>query len=253
MLELRRALGWLVRRIGRRRTFPGMNRLKIARAALRNKSPSPLGALLRGMVAGAIGAGFQSLFFKATARWSPPPTRLPKELQKPERQAQKESSLQTVARRTVEGLMKRGPLSEESKTAAGTAVHYLFGAGWGGLYGLCRESFPTSPVLFGIGVWLASESVLLPAFRVAAWPQHYSLKEHHYAVHAHLVYGLGTAAAYALLRDLGPVPVTTVPAMLGLQAWAWLLRTPPGRLFQRAQPWTQRLLKGTLVQKAALA
>lgn len=230
-----------------------MKRLLMARAALRPKAPSPLGALARGLVAGAIGAGVQSLFFRATQRWAPAPTKLPRQLQKPEPQAQAESPLQTAARRTVEGLMQRGPLPEEAKAAAGTAVHYLFGAGWGGLYALARESFPTSPVLFGIAVWLASDNLLLPAFRLAAWPRHYSLKEHHYAVHAHIVYGLGTAAAYALLRDLGPVPVTTVPAMLGLQAWAWLLRTPPARLLQRQKPWAQRLLHGTLVQKAALA
>lgn len=230
-----------------------MNRFQVARAALRQKAPSPLGALLRGLVAGAIGAGVQSVFFKATRRWTPQPTRLPKELQKPEAEAQEESALQTLARRTADGLMQRGPISPETKSAAASAVHYGFGAAWGGLYALCRESFPTSPVLFGLGVWMASDNLLLPAFRLAAWPQHYSLKEHHYAIQAHLAYGLSTAAAYAVLRDLGPVPVSTVPAMLALQAWAWLLRTPPARLLQRTQPWTQRFLHGTLVQKAALA
>ncbi len=228
-----------------------MNHLRMLRAAARRKSPSPLGAVVRGMIAGAIGAGVQSLFFKATARWKPKPTRLPEELQTPD--AQEESPLQTVARRSLEGLMQRGPVAPETTAAAGSAVHYLFGAGWGGLYALCRESFRTSPVLFGIGVWAVSDNLLLPAFRVAAWPQHYSLREHHYAVHAHVVYGLGTSAAYALLRDLGPMPLSTVPAMLALQAWAWLLRSPPGRLIQRVQPWQRRFLNGTLVQKAALA
>lgn len=225
----------------------------MVRAAARGKRPSPLGAVVRGMVAGAIGAGVQSLFFKATARWMPTPTRLPKELQKPEPEAQDESSLQTVARRSIEGLMQRGPIAPETKAAAGSAVHYLFGAAWGGLYALCRESFRTSPVLFGLGVWMASDNLILPAFRVAAWPQHYSLREHHYAVHAHVVYGLGTSAAYALLRDLGPMPLSTVPAMLALQAWAWILRSPPARIIQSVQPWQKRFLHGTLVQKAALA
>jgi hypothetical protein len=100
---------------------------------------------------------------------------------------------------------------------------------------------------------MASDNLLLPAFRVTAWPQHYTLKEHHYAARAHLVYGLSTAAAYALLRDLGPVPLTAVPATLLLQAWAWLLRSPPGHLFGRRQPWQRRIVNGTLVQRAALA
>ena len=230
-----------------------MNHLRMMRAAARRKKPSPLGAVVRGMIAGAIGAGAQALFFKATARWMPKPTRLPKDLQKPEPEAKDETPLQTVARRSVEGMMQRGPITAETKDAAGSAIHYLFGAAWGGVYALCRETFRTSPVLFGIGVWMASDNLLLPAFRVAAWPQHYSLKEHHYAVHAHVVYGLGTSAAYALLRDLGPMPLSTVPAMLGLQAWAWFLRSPPGRLIRQVQPWRQRFLNGTLVQKAALA
>ena len=230
-----------------------MNSLRMVRASARRKKPSPVGAVVRGMIAGAIGAGVQSLFFKATARWMPKPTRLPPALRKPEPEAQEESPLQTVSRRTVEGLMQRGPITKETKSAAGSAIHYLFGAAWGGVYALCRESFRTSPVLFGLGVWMASDNLLLPTFRVAAWPQHYRLEEHHYAVHAHLVYGLSTSAAYALLRDLGPMPLSTVPAMLALQAWAWILRSPPARLIQRVQPWRQRFLNGTLVQKAALA
>ena len=230
-----------------------MNSLRMVRAAARRKSPSPLGAVVRGMIAGAIGAGVQSLFFKATARWMPKPTRLPPELHKPEPEARDETSLQTVARRSIEGLMQRGPITPEAKAAAGSGVHYLFGAAWGGVYALCRESFRTSPVLFGIGVWMASDNLILPAFRIAAWPQHYRLEEHHYAVHAHVVYGLSTSAAYALLRDVGAMPLSTVPAMLALQAWAWILRSPPARLIQHVQPWRQRFLHGTLVQKAALA
>ena len=224
----------------------------MARAAARRKSPSPLGAVLRGMIAGAIGAGVQSLFFKATAQWRPQPTNLPPDLRKPEPEAQDESSLQTVARRTVEGLMQRGPLDAETKAAAGSAVHYLFGAAWGGLYALCRESFRTSPVLFGLGVWMASDNVILPAFRLAAWPQKYRLLEHHYALQAHFAYGLGTAATYAVLRDVGAAPLAALPALVALQARAWALRTPPGRLAQTVQPFPKRAINHFL-GKAALA
>ena len=209
------------------------NRLRIGRALSRSRAPSPFGALLRGMAAGVIGAGLQSLFFKATAQLLPKPTQLPPELGKPEPEAQKESSLETVARRWVEGLMQRGPLEGEQKARAASVVHYAFGALWGGLYGLLRESTPVPPTLFGAAVWLASDNLILPAFRVAAWPQHYSLREHHYALHAHFAYGLGTAGAYALLRDLGPVPLAALPAVLALQAKAWLGRTPPARLLAR--------------------
>src|SRR5207248_7512769 len=109
----------------------GMNRLHLCRIALRSKSPTPLGAFVRGLAAGALGAAAQSLFFMATRRWAPTPTRLPRQLRTPEQKAQSESSVETVARRTVEGLMKRGPLEDADKARAGSAVHYLFGAAWG--------------------------------------------------------------------------------------------------------------------------
>ena len=230
-----------------------MNRLRILRAAVRRKAPTPLGALARGLLAGAIGAGVQSLFFLTTRRWAPEPTRPPPGAAGPEPEAHDETNLQTVARRLTEDMMQRGPVSPERKTRAASAVHYFFGAAWGGLYGLCRESFRVSPLGFGAAVWVAGDNVLLPAFHAAASPRKPSLKERHYALQAHLVYGLSTAAAYAFLRDLGPVPLSTVPAMLALQAWAWMLRTPPARLLRRSQPWPRRFFRGTLVQKAALA
>ena len=230
-----------------------MNRLRLYRVALRRKAPTPVGAFVRGLAAGALGAAAQSLFFAATRRWAPTPTKLPRHPRKPEQKAQSESSVQTVARRAVEGLMKRGPLEEADKARAGTAVHYLFGALWGSVYALCRESFATSPMLFGASVWAASDNLLLPAFRVAAWPHHYSLEEHHYALQAHFAYGLATASAYALLRDLGPVPLKMLPAVLALQAWAYWLRTPPMRLLARKKPLAQRFLAGAVVQRAALA
>ncbi len=226
-----------------------MNRLRIVQAALRRKAPSPLGALARGLIAGAIGAGAQSIFFKLVR--SPPPSRPPEGEGKPE--GDDVSALQAMAGRTVEGLMKR-PLPPEAKARVASAIHYLFGAMWGGVYGLTRESLPAfPPPLFGAAVWMASDNLLLPAFRLAAWPHRYGVKEHRYALGAHVAYGMATAGSYAVLRDLGPMPLTAVPAMVLLQAWAFLMRLPPARLVLRTRPWTTRFLHGTLVQKAALA
>jgi hypothetical protein len=227
--------------------------MRLLRLAATSRAPSPLGALARGLVAGALGAGVQSLFFLATKRWMPKPSEVAPELSKPEPEARGETNLETVARRAGEGLMQRGPLDTGTKSAAGRAVHYAFGAAWGGLYGLARESRRVSPIGFGAIVWMASDNFLLPLFRVSGWPKHYSLKEHHYALQAHFVYGLGTAAAYALLRDVGPMPLGTLPAVAGLQLWAWLLRTPPARVLRKAKPWPRRVLQGTLLQKAAMA
>ena len=219
---------------------------------LRRRPPSPLGALVRGLIAGAAGAGLQSLFFRATARWTPEPTRVPPDQGGKPAREQKENNLETTGRRFVEGLMKRGPLHAAEKRRAATAVHYLFGAMWGGLYGLWRESGRSPGSVFGVVVWLASDNLILPAFRLSGWPQRYRLAEHGYALQAHLVYGVGTAAAYALLRDVGSAPLAALPALVALQARAWALRTPPGRLAQRAQPWPKKFFN-QFANRVALA
>jgi hypothetical protein len=126
-------------------------------------------------------------------------------------------------------MMKRGTLDAAAKGRLASALHYAFGAAWGGVYALLRESLPALPAtLFGVAVWAVSDGVLLPAFRLAAWPRHYSLREHHYALHAHVVYGLVTAGAYAAVRRLGVAPLAALPALLALRARSWLSRLPPG-------------------------
>src|SRR6266850_3295346 len=133
-------------------------KLAIASRLARRRGPTPLGAFLKGLLAGAAGAFVQNQFFKATQRLKPDASQVPEEEGGKPQPESKETSPETVARRWTEGLMLRGPLSPEGKRKGGSAVHYLFGAGWGGLYGLARESFPwMSPALFGALVWLLSD------------------------------------------------------------------------------------------------
>jgi hypothetical protein len=215
-----------------------LRRVALGRAVVRRKASTPIGALARGLCAGIVGALAQDLFFRVTARLAPRPTPVPPELGKPEREATHEHNLETAARRLYVGMMRRGPLDAPAKRRLAGALHYAFGAAWGALYALLRESVPAVPAtLFGIGVWAMSDGLLLPAFRLAAWPRHYSLREHHYALHAHVVYALATAGAYAALRDLGAVPLAALPALIALHARLWLSRLPPGQLvFGRREP-----------------
>ncbi len=214
-------------------------RLSLAWQAARVKKPSPLGALCKGLLAGVVGAWAQDQFFRATKKWTPAPSAVPPSEGRPEFAARHETPLETVARRLIEDLMKRGPLDEAGKKRVARAVHYAFGAGWGGLYALSRETAPRLPAsVFGAAVWMLSDNLLLPAFRVALWPSQYRAAEHHYALQAHLAYGLATAGAYAVLRDLGVSPLAALPALIALRAKLWLKKTPPGRLVekQRAAP-----------------
>src|SRR5690242_10930869 len=125
-----------------------MNRVRLVKAAMRRKAPTPMGALVRGLIAGAIGAGAQSLFFKLLK--APPQSRPPEGEGKPE--GDDVSALQAMAERTTAGLMKR-PVPETAKPKIAGAIHVLFGAMWGGLYGLARESARFPPQLFGAAVW----------------------------------------------------------------------------------------------------
>ena len=163
---------------------------------------TPIAALLEGLIAGAIGAGVQTLFFRATRSITPPSP--PDAFRPPKPQAAKETQTEMVARRLVEGLAQRGPLSEQAKKRGAELVHYGFGAGWGALYGLLRESYPSmrrpSGVLgFSAAVWLLGDNLLLPVIRVAGWPHRYPLKTHAYALAAHLAYGAGVAGTLTVL------------------------------------------------------
>lgn len=168
---------------------------------MRGTTMTPLGALFRGLVAGAIGSAAQSLFLAATKKIAPSSSS--ESFHPPEPEQENEQSTETIARRVFEGLMQRElPID---KSTAGQAVHFGFGAGWGALYGLTAASAPSlaTPLGgagFGLAVWAVSDDLLLPAFKLSDWPQRYPLKNHAYAIAAHLVYGAAVWLAFARMR-----------------------------------------------------
>lgn len=189
------------------------------------KRKDPFGAALAGAAAGAVGSLAQEGFFAATSTLAPEP---PKGVFRPPDPLQREEqAVETVARRAVEGLLQRGPLAH--KHAAGEAVHYAFGAAWGSLYGLLASSYrpvasPLGALAFGSAVWLAGDNVILPAFRLSAWPQRYPPRTHVYAFAAHLVYGAAVWGAYRVARRC------TVAELAGLMTTWWATRRLPSLL-----------------------
>jgi hypothetical protein len=156
-------------------------------------------------VAGSAASAAQSIFFRLTSFIAPAPTE--GAFQPPEPEQENETALQTVARRLVEGFAQRGPLTDPEKKFTANLVHHAFGALWGGLYGLIRESSPrsqslTGTTLYSTFVWMMSDNLLLPGVKLAAWPKHYPLKTHAYAWLAHLVYGLALAEVYDALSEI---------------------------------------------------
>jgi len=171
-----------------------------------------MGALWRGIAAGAVGSGIQNLYFKGIAGAGAMPEWPKGVFEPPEERQKSELSTVTVARRFTEGLAQRR-LPEQRHPLAGQLVHYSFGAGWGGLYGLALESLPAAaggPVgalAFGTMVWAVGDNTILPLFRLSAWPHKYPPQVHAFALGAHLAYGLGTwggvEAAGAVAADGG--------------------------------------------------
>jgi uncharacterized membrane protein YagU involved in acid resistance len=209
---------------------------------------SPLAAFCGGLVAGLLGSIAQNLFFASTKRLAPSPS--PGTFEPVEPEQASETATQTVARRVTEQLARRGPLQHRQLGAQ--VVHHAFGSGWGGAYGLVASSLPrpgvlTSGLAFGALVWLISDDILLPAFRLSAWPQHYPVKTHLYALGAHAIYGLTVAATHAALEQSG----TTLQAVFGSR---WLTRRVPTFLRPTARRWVRRGLRSALpVRDAWLA
>lgn len=210
---------------------------------------TPLGALSRGLVAGAAGALAQNVFFKATAKIAP---ETPKGVfSPPEPEQHEETPTQTVARRFVEQFTKQGSLTAEQHGQSAQVVHVLFGAGWGGVYALLRESFPvlgTPPAIaaYSVGVWHASDNLLLPAFRLAAPASAYPLRTHAYAVSAHLAYGFAVAGVYGALR----MPVWRLAA--GALASLAVRRAIGGARHRRSGIARALSLSGSVVREATL-
>lgn len=180
------------------------------------RRPTPLGSLFFGALAGAAGSLLQNFFFKATAKVAPKPPG--DAFEPPEPQQRGEQPTETVARRVVEDLAERGPVDEETKKRGHAVVHYTFGSLWGAAYGLARESIPgleTVPgaLAWSTLVWAVSDNLILPIFRLGAWPQAYPMKNHVYAWSAHVVYGMAVCNVYRLLRArpwLGALGALTV-------------------------------------------
>jgi uncharacterized membrane protein YagU involved in acid resistance len=209
---------------------------------------SPLGAFCGGVVAGLAGSLAQNLYFAWTRKLAPDASTGAFEPVEPEQRH--EPPTQTVARRFKEHLVHAGPLARPER--AGQVVHLAFGSAWGGVYGLVAGTLPSAAglrggLVFGASVWLLSDDVLLPAFGLAAWPHHYPVKNHLYALAAHAVYGTAVAGVFEGLRR------ASLPATAALGAY-WLTRRVPRLLRPRARRLTARGLRFALpVREAVLA
>jgi hypothetical protein len=149
---------------------------------------TPLGAVAKGIVAGAAGTGVMTAYQLAVARtMGSGSSYTPAE----------------VGKRIIEGVLRREVPAERTE-ALNNVVHALYGTSWGPLYGIVQSSLHPGRTRHGVAfaalVWGAS-LVELPALGLAppVWemsPQTVALDFSY-----HLAYGLGVAGAYAVLGD----------------------------------------------------
>lgn len=147
---------------------------------------TPLGAVTKGLVAGAIGTAVMTAYQLAVAKaMGSGPSNVPGE----------------VGKRVLEGVFQR-EVSDEQVEQLTNPVHVIYGVSWGPLYGIVQSSLSRGSgrhgLAFGTAVWGAS-LVQLPAMKLAPPVWEMSPSSIALDLSYHLVYGIGVAAAYAAI------------------------------------------------------
>ena len=152
----------------------------------RRSRTTPLGAVIKGVVAGAIGTAVMTAYQLAAAKaMGSGSSNVPGE----------------VGKRVLEGVFQR-EVSDEQVEQLTNPVHVIYGVSWGPLYGIVQSSLSRGSgrhgLAFGTAVWGAS-LVQLPAMKLAPPVWEMSPSSIALDLSYHLVYGLGVAAGYAAI------------------------------------------------------
>lgn len=162
---------------------------------------TPLGALVRGMVAGAVGsAALDMMGYARYKRGGGEQSLLEWESSAGLSDWADAPAPAQVGRRIIEGLFQI-KLEPAWARATNNVMHWTYGMGWGGVYGLVAGSVsrprPVMAAGFGPLVW-ASGYVVLPLARLYKPVWQYDVKTLWTDLSGHLAYGLTTAAAFRL-------------------------------------------------------
>lgn len=163
---------------------------------------TPLGAIVRGLAAGAVGIAAMDLFWYIQyKRGGGKSGLLDWEFSVGLNDWTKAPAPAQVGKRLYEGLFQR-ELPPERAALTNNLVHWAYGTIWGSLYGILAGSVRKPSVIFGLpfgaSVW-ATDYVVLPLARLYKPVWQYDAGTLAQDLSAHLVYGLGTAGAFALL------------------------------------------------------
>ncbi|BCQ10652.1 hypothetical protein JMUB5695_04111 [Mycobacterium heckeshornense] len=166
---------------------------------------TPLGAVLRGALAGAVGTlAMDLLWYRRYKRQGGDSGFVAWETSAGLANWEDAPAPAQVGKRLVEGVFDRD-LPPTRARLVNNVVHWATGVGWGALFGLISGSVSRRPLWrgpgFGAGVWLQSYAVLAPAkLYEPIW--RYELKTLAKDLSAHLVYGSATDIAFRLVATL---------------------------------------------------
>ena len=163
---------------------------------------SPLGAIARGLVAGALGTGAMTLHQTLVSELRS--SRSSDGSSSKSKQGESWESAPApavVAKRILEGVFRRNVPAQRIGLLT-NAMHWAYGTGWGAVYGLVEGTVRASPLaagpLFGGVVWAASYAQLVP-MGLYEPPWTYPVKTLANDLGYHVTYGLGVALGYAAL------------------------------------------------------
>ena len=167
---------------------------------------TPLGAVARGLVAGAIGtAAMDTFLFARYRRGGGTSSAFEWESSAGLSDWEQAPAPAHVGKRLVEGLF-RTELPPTRARLVNNAMHWGYGIANGVQYGIVAESLPAPRIRYGLPfgavVW-AGDYVILPAAKLYEPIWKYDVRTLANDLSAHLVYGLATATALRLLRGSG--------------------------------------------------
>jgi hypothetical protein len=108
-----------------------------------------------------------------------------------------------AAKKLADALGQGRRFTREDVPLLTNAMHWLYGVGWGAVYGAAVGGSAPDPLVSGVelgtGVWTASYVELVP-LGIYEPPWKYPAQELALDLSYHLVYGLAVAGAYAALE-----------------------------------------------------
>jgi hypothetical protein len=163
---------------------------------------TPVGAVVRGLIAGAVGtAAMDTLLFARYRRGGGTESAKAWEFSEGLSSWDDAPAPAKVGRRLVEGLF-RVEIPASRVPLVNNVTHWAFGILGGAQYGIVVGSLPARRIIYGLpfgaSVW-ATGYVLLPAAKLYKPIWKYDAETLAKDLSAHLVYGLTTATAFRAL------------------------------------------------------